>query len=158
LWNKTAGFSPAQGWSLDGTAYIAQQSPDEISAVDWLSQAPAGVVAEAVGGSYSNYARVSTLSGKPTVLGWPGHESQWRGGAKEMGSRQSDIQLLFCAPNWEQAQAIIQQYNIRYVYIGPLERSTYTPQSCGTGLSEDKFAQNLIRAYQQGNVTIYQTP
>jgi uncharacterized membrane protein len=158
LWNKTAGFSPAQGWSLDGTAYIAQQSPDEISAVDWLSQAPAGVVAEAVGGSYSNYARVSTLSGKPAVLGWPGHESQWRGGAKEMGSRQADIQLLFCAPNWEQAQAIIQQYNIRYVYIGPLERSTYTPQSCGTGLSEDKFAQNLIRAYQQGNVTIYQTP
>ncbi len=75
-----------------------------------------------------------------------------------MGSRQLDIQTLFCAPNWEQAQRIIQQYNIRYIYIGSLERSTYTPQSCGTGLSEAKFTQNLIRAFQQGNVTIYQTP
>ncbi len=31
LWNKTAGFSPPGGWTLDGTAYLAQQSPDEIA-------------------------------------------------------------------------------------------------------------------------------
>lgn len=158
LWNKTAGFSSLAGWTLDGTAYIAQQSPDEISAIDWLSKSPPGVVAEAVGNSYSGYARVATLSGKPTVLGWPGHESQWRGGAREMGSRQVDIQTLYCTANWEQAKAIIQQYNIRYIYVGSLERTTYTPQSCGAGLSEAKFSQNLIRAYHQGDVTIYQTP
>lgn len=158
LWNKTVGFSPPEGWSLDGTAYFARQSPDEISAIRWLSQAPPGVVAEAVGGSYSGYARVATLSGKPTVIGWPGHEIQWRGGTREMGSRQVDIQTLYCTANWEQAKAIIQQYNIRYIYVGSLERTAYTPKSCGTGLSEAKFSQNLIRAYHQGEVTIYQTP
>lgn len=158
LWNKTAGFSAPEGWTLDGTSYLARQSPDEMAAIGWLSDAPPGVVAEAVGGSYSGYARVATLSGKPTVLGWPGHEIQWRGGTREMGSRQVDIQTLYCTSNWEQAKTIIQQYNIRYIYVGSLERAAYTPQSCGTGLSEAKFSQNLILVYQQGNVTIYQTP
>jgi uncharacterized membrane protein len=157
FWNKTEGFSPSQGWTLDGTAYIARQSPGEVEAIRWLANAPPGVVAEAVGGSYSNYARVSTLSGKPTVLGWPGHESQWRGGAREIGSRQTDIQRLYCTRNWEEAKAIIQQYDITYIFLGPLERSTYTPQTCTGGLNEAKFAQHLTPVYEQGDVTIYQT-
>ena len=52
-------------------------------------------MAEAVGGSYSGYACVSRLSGYPTVLGWPGHELQWRGGGEEIGSRENDIQQLY---------------------------------------------------------------
>ena len=80
LWSKTGGFKPAQGFTLDGTAYLESQAPDDAAAARWLWTAPPGVVAEAVGGSYSEYARVATLSGLPNVLGWPGHESQWRGG------------------------------------------------------------------------------
>ncbi|MGW8250704.1 MAG: DUF2298 domain-containing protein, partial [Anaerolineales bacterium] len=155
--SKTEGFSPSQGWTLDGTAYIARQSPGEVEAIRWLADAPLGVVAEAVGGSYSNYARVSTLSGQPTVLGWPGHESQWRGGGREIGSRQTDIQRLYCTRNWEEAQTIIQQYDIRYIFIGSLERSSYTTQTCAGGLNEAKFAQHLTPVYEQGEVTIYQT-
>jgi len=154
--NKTEGFSPSQGWTLDGTAYMERQTPGEMAAIRWLAEAPPGVVAEAVGGSYSNYARVSTLSGQPTVLGWPGHESQWRGGGYEIGSRQTDIQRLYCSRDWGEAMAIIDQYGIEYIYIGPLERSTYTPQTCGTGLYEAKFAQHLVPVYQQDDVTIYQ--
>lgn len=155
--SKTEGFAPSQGWTLDGTAYFERQSPGEMAAIRWLADAPPGVVAEAVGGSYSNYARVSTFSGKPTVLGWPGHESQWRGGGREIGSRQSDIQRLYCARDWAEAEIIIEQYGIRYIYIGPLERSTYTPQTCGTGLNEAKFAQRLVPVYRQDDITIYQT-
>ncbi len=155
--NKTEGFSPSQGWTLDGTAYIDRQTPGEMDAIRWLAKAPLGVVAEAVGGSYSNYARVSTLSGQPTVLGWPGHESQWRGGAREIGSRQTDIQRLYCSREWAEAEAVIDQYGIEYIFIGPLERSTYTPQLCITGLNEAKFAQHLLPVYQGGDVTIYQT-
>jgi uncharacterized membrane protein len=154
--NKTEGFSPSQGWTLDGTAYMERQTPGEMAAIRWLAEAPPGVVAEAVGGSYTNYARVSTLSGQPTVLGWPGHESQWRGGGREIGSRQTDIQRLYCSRDWGEAMAIIDQYGIEYIYIGPLERSTYTPQTCGTGLYEAKFAQHLVPVYQQDDVIIYQ--
>jgi uncharacterized membrane protein len=158
FWNKTNGFSPAQGWTLDGTEYMQRQSPDEMAAIQWLARAPDGVVAEAVGNQYSAYARVATLSGQPNVLGWPGHENQWRGGAQEMGSRQADIQRLFCSRDWAEAEAIINQYGIRYIFIGSLERSAYTVDTCGTGLVEAKFAQNLPAVFQQGDVTIYEAP
>ena len=46
---------------------------------------------------------------------------------------------------------ILKKYDIRYVYVGDLERSTYPVQ-------EAKFQQNLIQVFQQGNVTIYEVP
>jgi len=73
-----------------------------------------------------------------------------------MGSRQSDIELLYCARDWLEAESIIAQYDIRYVYVGDLERSTYTRDTCGTGLMEEKFGFNLAEAYRQGDVVIYE--
>ena len=160
LWSKTNGFQPPTGWSLDGTETYARQSPDDMAAIRWLSAASPGVVAEAVGGSYSEYARVATFSGQPNVLGWPGHESQWRGGAVEMGSRQADLARLYCTRSWEEAGAILDQYDIRYVYVGSLERATYIPEpgSCPSGLFESKFSQHLTPVYQAGGVSIYEVP
>ena len=67
------------------------------------------------------------------------------------GTRKDDIQTLYSTPDWNTAQEIINRYNIRYVYIGPLERSTYT-------VNEEKFKQFLKLIYQQGNVAIYEVP
>jgi uncharacterized membrane protein len=116
-----------------------------------LGTAPDGVIAEAIGGSYSAYARISTYTGLQTVLGWPGHEGQWRGGYEEQGSRQDDIKLLYSTAKWETANGILQKYNIRYVYIGTLERTTYSVQ-------EEKFRTHLKIVFQQGLVTIYEVP
>ena len=148
---KTNNFNPAYGWTLDDFTRIQHEDPDEAAAITWLKSAPEGVVAEAVGGSYTNYARISEYTGLPAVLGWPGHESQWRGGGAEQGSRENDIKTLYATLNWQPALDIIRQYNIRYVYVGGLERSTYPVQ-------EDKFQSNLIQVFQQGNVTIYEVP
>ena len=159
LWSKTNGFSPNQ-WELDGTAHVARYNPDDAAAMQWLWDAPLGVVAESVGGSYSVHARMSTHSGQPTVLGWVGHEHQWRGGFDEMGSREVDITRLYCVVNWPDAQAIIDQYGIQYIVIGNLERSTYAAGSpnCPSGLSEGKFERYLEPVFQQGSVTIYKIP
>jgi YYY domain-containing protein len=149
--NKTNNFKPQQ-WTLDGNAYIALYKPDEAEAIAWLEKQPMGVISEAVGGSYtpdSEWASIQT--GYPTVLGWPGHESQWRGGATEMGSRQSDLEALYTTHNWEEAQAILQAYQIRYIYIGSYERSVYQ-------VDEKKFAEVMTPAFQNGSVTIYQVP
>lgn len=158
--NKTNGFNPGN-WTLDGAAYLRQQSPQEMSAIDWLLNAPAGVVAEAVpptGGSYTQYGRVSMLSGKPAVLGWMGHESQWRGGNEAMGSRQGDLERLYCSRSWEETQAILEQYQIRYIFLGALERSTYQPGSgnCPTGIFDAKFLQNLSLVYEADQTFIYE--
>lgn len=158
LWTKTNAFKPAMGFNLDGTAYLLRQSPNEMSAIAWLSAAPAGVVAEAVGGSYSIYGRVSTLSGQPTVLGWDFHETQWRGSSLLLGTRQNDIQRLYCTRDWNEAQEIINLYNIRYIFLGNLERSDFTPANCPGGLNDVKFIRNLAVAFQQGEVTVYMVP
>ena len=148
---KTNGFNPSQGFTLDAGAYLSQHQPLEAEAIAWLSQADEGVVAEAVGGQYSGYARVSTLSGQPTVLGWPGHEGQWRGGYVEVGSRESDIRVLYETHNWLTALEIIQRYDIRYIYIGSLEMSTYA-------LNPLKFEQHLQAGFEKGDIKIYIIP
>jgi uncharacterized membrane protein len=159
FWSKTNGFQPAQGWNLDGTLTLEADKPDDVAAIHWLSSAPLGVVAEAVNGcAYCEFARVATLSGQPGVLGWPNHESQWRGGVREIGSRQSDLERLYCTNSWDEANLVLQKYNIRYVFVGVLERATYVPNggSCPDGLSADKFNRYLSPVFQQGNTTVYE--
>jgi len=135
--------------TLDGDVVYARYQPDEYEAMQWLVHQGDGVVAEAIGGSYSGYARVSTRTGMPTVLGWPGHESQWRGGAKEIGSREPDIELLYKTSNWEEAEKIIQQYKITYIYIGAMEEQLYR-------VNKIKFDAHLHLAFQNDSVRIYQ--
>ncbi len=154
--NKTDNFkanNPEQR-TLDGAAYLANTMPEDYQALLFMEQLDPGVVVEAVGpngGQYSEYARISTYSGMPTVLGWAGHESQWRGGDKEFAGREADVEMLYSTRDWNQALDILKKYNIRYVYIGPLERSKYR-------LSEDKFTQNLAKIYDKGQVVIYLVP
>ena len=87
----------------------------------------------------------------PTVLGWPGHESQWRGGGDEMGSRLSDITTLYEGQTWADVSAIIEKYHIRYIYLGNLERSTYR-------VDNGKFDTMLSVVYQNQSVIIYEVP
>jgi uncharacterized membrane protein len=103
---------------------------------------------------------MATNSGKPTVLGWDFHELQWRGGNEEMGSRKSDIEKLYCSSSWTETQILLQQYGIRYVILGNLERSTYQPNSssCPNGLFEAKFFKFLVPAFSSANITIFEVP
>lgn len=158
LWSKTNGFNPNQ-WELDGTAYLTRYNPDEAAAIQWLLDAPLAVIAESVGGSYSVHARMATHSGQSNVLGWVGHEHQWRGSYDLFAPREGDIAQLYCVANWAEAETIIDQYGIRYIVVGDLERTTYAPgtSNCPSGLSEGKFERYLVPVFQQGNVTIYET-
>jgi uncharacterized membrane protein len=150
LMNKTSSFHPQQ-WTLDGNAYLKRTHPDEVLAMDWLGTQPVGTVAEAVGDDYSDYAMVSTQTGFPAVLGWVGHELQWRGSNLESGTRQQDMKDLYEKVNWQDAEKVIAQYGIQYIYVGYLENSAYK-------VSLDKFNQHLNVAYQNQTVTIYEVP
>jgi len=147
--NKTNNFNPTFGWTLNDFVRYQRYTPDEAAAIEWLRTAPYGVVTEAVGGGYTAYGRISEYSGLPTLINWPDHESQWGRTGAEQGSRQDDIKTLYSTPDWQAALAIINHYNIQYIYIGDLERSTYPVQ-------EDKFRTHLTQAFQQGAVIIYE--
>jgi len=146
--NKTNNFNPPLGWNLDDFTRIQRSDPDEAAAIRWLQSAPDGVLAEAVGGGYTSFGRISVYTGLPTVINWPDHESQWGRSGADLGARQDDIKTLYTTSNWPTALAIIGRYNIQYIYIGSLERSTYPVQ-------EEKFQAHLTQVFHQGIVAIY---
>jgi uncharacterized membrane protein len=136
--------------TLNGEAYLVNSMPDDYQAIQFMQALEPGVVAEAVGGQYSEYARISTFTGLPAVLGWPGHEGQWRDTSLQ-GSRKDDIQTLYTSPDWATTQDIINRYHIRYIVVGNLERTTYQ-------VNEEKFNKFLKPIFQQGSITVYEVP
>jgi uncharacterized membrane protein len=151
LLTKTNNFKPSYGFTLDDFDRVKRENPDEAAAIEFLRTAPDGVITEAIGGSYSSYARIATYTGLQNVLGWPGHEDQWRGSYAPQGSRSDDITKLYATTRWEEAQSIIDQYDIRYIYIGNLERTSMP-------VKEEKFQTHLKPVFQQGGVVIYEAP
>jgi YYY domain-containing protein len=152
IFNKTNNFTPPYGLTLDDFDRVQIENPDEAAAILWLRSAPDGVIVEATRpfAAYSAYGRISIYTGLPTVIGWGNHEGQWRDYALQ-GTREQDIETLYTTPDAIIAQEIVARYNIRYIYVGGLERSTYP-------VDEGKFY-NLFRlVFQQGNVTIYEVP
>jgi len=150
VWTKTSGFNPPFDRTLDGTEYIANTYPGDYDAIQWISENLGdGVIAEAIGGSYTYYGRVSVHTALSTVLGWPGHESQWRGGALEQGSRENDIRSLYMSKDWSQTENIISNYGIDYVFVGGLERTLYDP------VFEQKFDTFTDLIYENDQVRIY---
>jgi hypothetical protein len=83
--------------TLDGTAYLARQNPADAAAVDWLRHNVPGVatVLEAHGGSYTYAGRISAQTGLPTLLGWEGHELQWRGNTVEQDQRKPILERIY---------------------------------------------------------------
>jgi YYY domain-containing protein len=150
--NKTNNFGNEP--TLDGIEWISQHYPGDYAAIAWLRQNAfdGSVILEAPGSNGAAYqytGRVSAMTGLPTLLGWGGHQSQWRGNYDEPARREPDIDLLFNTSDYGQAQNLLDKYGITYVNIGLLERERYSPQ----GLS--KFEQIMTIAFQQDDVTIY---
>ncbi|HUG13402.1 MAG TPA: DUF2298 domain-containing protein [Thermomicrobiales bacterium] len=87
-WDWTNGFETR--WALDGSVYLARSAPDDLAAIGWVS-ATAGDddwLVEAPGCSYvvlhgAPMSRVSAFSGVPGLVGWHGHEGQWRRGESD---------------------------------------------------------------------------
>lgn len=137
--------------TLDGVAHLSRNNPDEYAALQWLRQnaKPGEVVVEAVGGQYSSFGRVSANTGLPTLLGWAGHEYQWRGSTPEPALREPAVQQIYTAPDWPTTANLLNQYGVDYIYLGPLEVGTYGAQVY------DKFAGRLEVAYVNNSVIIY---
>lgn len=140
--------------TLNGIAWVANHHPDDYAAIQWLrANAPDNaVILEAPGSGYAAYqytGRISALTGIPTLLGWGGHQSQWRGNYEEPARREPDIDRLYNTLDPQQTQELLEKYDITYVYVGPLERQRYAQP----GLN--KFPHLMDVAFEQGDVVIY---
>ena len=139
--------------TLDGTAYLTPQNGGDAAAIVWLRQNVPGVatILEASGGSYSYAGRISAQTGLPTLLGWDGHELQWRGNTIEQDKRRPDIERIYRYATGNELRQLLDRWQIDYVIVGDLERQTFgvTPQS------EARLAQVMDLVYDAEGVRIY---
>ena len=146
---KWESMSRKQILTLDGADFLRNSRADDWQGLQWLKSADPGIVLEKVGSSYGGDNIVSTFVGLPSVLGPMGHESQWRGGYEEMGSRNDDVKRIYETHSWGTAEELIKTYKIRYVFVGSAEKSAYNIQ-------DKKFDRNLVKVFESGNCSIYQ--
>jgi uncharacterized membrane protein len=113
--------------TIDGLAYMASAHPGDFKAAKWLREntPPDAVILEAEGDSYTDYARISMMSGHQTVLGWFVHEWLWRNDNSAVEMRRRDIRNIYEAKRAAEALPLLQKYHIRYLVIGDLELRRY---------------------------------
>jgi YYY domain-containing protein len=147
-WARKDGFSHAP--TLDGLAWLRERAPGDPAAIAWLRANTPGsaVVLEAFGEDYSafGHGRISTFTGRPTVLGWAGHEVQWD---HEPGSREADVRTLYTTTDLDEARELIDRYAVRYVVVGPIERTTYGDAG------EAKWDELGERVFDQAGTTVW---
>jgi YYY domain-containing protein len=142
--------------SLDGMVWLKRSQPGDYAAIQWMRSNVKGnpVQLEAEGPDYlvqGPYGRVSAFTGLPTVMGWAGHEVQWRPGNPEIGTRQHDVCALYTTNNLGTAEQLLHKYNVRYVFVGTQER-----QPCeNRPPSLTKFGRLMHIAYRSGSTIVY---
>ena len=142
---------PPGGPTLDGFSFLGQ---DDRAAVRWLADQHGAsgrvVIAEALGNEYDPLsAGMATYSGAATVLGWAGHELQWRGPAPVIGVRQRDLAVLYRDASTDQIRSLLDRYAIDYIVVGDQERRVYGDQVAS------RFDGVLPVAFRAGGNVIY---
>jgi YYY domain-containing protein len=141
-WND--GF---RGWDgLDAAGYIYREHPDEAAIIAWVEQnvEPDAPILEAPGCSYGSdrgipHNRVSMATGRPTVIGWTGHQFQWRRAqdtfVEQISARVAIVNSFYDEVD-QPADAVRDDYDIQLVIVGNLERFGYAHCDLGPPYSE----------------------
>jgi YYY domain-containing protein len=133
--------------TLDGHQQLEQVHSSQAAAVDWLDdRRGTPTIVEAPGSSYDWTSTASTFTGLPTVVGWD-HQAEYRGRAA-YERRVAHVDAIYTGP-WPDASRYLDRYDVRYVYVGPVERDRYGDEL----RSFDRPAFTV--AFESENVTIY---
>ena len=155
LWPLNAAVSrfrqKDRPFSLDAHGPLASRDAGDAAVIDWLlHNAHVGsVVLEASGDPYSEFARVSSHTGIPTVLGWANHEGLWRANDPAVATRLAEIKLFYTTPNPLVALGVLNRYGVTHVVVGDMERRLY---GGAAGVQTFDF---LTPVFHSGGTTIY---
>ena len=183
---QTHSMAMTPTWNLDGMTYLQHCRPPDIypttdsdpnavpfcnydvthdyAALRWINEHIQGdpVIVEAANVTnedYSLYALVSSFTGLPTIMGWPGHEVQWRANwlknpvsSGSFNQRLSDINAIYTNPNPQVVLNLMRKYNATYLYVGTLERLQYGQANVA------RFASFMQTVYASEDIAIYKLP
>jgi len=141
--------------TLDGMAYVEMVDRGDYEAIKWINDNIEGnpVILEAPGGFMEYACSISVFTGLPTVLGWEINEIMWGHTWKETGDRRVDIDKIYNTSDNDLALELLGKYEVKYIYIGTLERETYESGDF------QKFAlhsEDYMLIYDYEGATIYE--
>ncbi|MCZ7673721.1 MAG: DUF2298 domain-containing protein [Chloroflexi bacterium] len=163
--------------SLDGMAFMeyveygdtnATMVPlkYDYEAIQWMQRNIDGSPVIAEGHSHNNGGfspyrsitnRVAMYTGLPSIVGWDWHQRQQRATLPGhfVSDRIQEVNRFYNTPDVYEAQALLNKYDVGYVYVGQLENTYYTTD----GLA--KFAQMvemgmLQEVYRNDGTVIYE--
>ena len=139
--------------TIDGIEFTRQYG--EYDALRFLQRVENGVVLEFPGNkpfeSYTYAGRVSAFTGLQSVISRSGHELFWRyfnnSTVPMLYERWKDATEIYSAKNLSDVMDLIEKYNVRYIYVGYLEKLHY-------GESLKKFEKFEV-IYRDDNVVVY---
>jgi uncharacterized membrane protein len=180
-------YTLGPGSSLDGLNYLQHCRPPDPGpdtfptcsidvtgdyyAIRWINSHIQGdpVIVEGVGDvqhgyDYSLFSRISTFTGLPTLMGWLGHEEQWRlnwledpANYQNFLNQTNAVNTIYTDPDPQRVLATMKQYNAQYLYVGPMERMWYTtyhfPHVAQIDLQRFRMFMQVV--YSEHGVTIY---
>ena len=106
----------------------------DYDAIQWMYRNIEGspVIAEAHSSNpYRSVGnRISMYTGLPAIIGWDWHQRQQRAvmPGTLVSSRINDVNQLYNTINVDETLAILDKYNVSYIYVGQLEWVYYQPQ------------------------------
>lgn len=163
--DRFPGARPPLG-TLDGLAFMTvgrytwpdESNPIELrydyEAIQWFLANVEGtpVVAEAALPYYREGGlRVASYTGLPTLVG--AHQNEQRYGWM-VAQREAEARSLYESTDLRETKALIEELDIRYIYVGQLERTVYPAQSLAKfdALLEEGY---LELAYDNPKVRVY---
>ena len=120
-------WKPSQYKGLNATAFLETDFPEDVNGIRWLKEniSDAPVVLEANGDSYSEYERVSAMTGFPTIMGWYVHEWLWRGDLADLNAKIEEIKEIYTSTDETRVKELLEEYNVSYIFVGSCERNKY---------------------------------
>lgn len=152
VWDVTRGFSSAAP-TLSALAHLA---PGERAAIEWVRAhvPPGAVVLQADGHDYvAEEGRLAGATGRPTLVGWQGHELVWRGPAlaPEHERRVAATARVYRAADADALRDALDAWGIGFVLVGPVERARFRLSE----RDEARFRAALDLVFDNGAFRIY---
>ena len=114
------------------SGHLKDENPKLYNAIMFAREniSPKDGILEIVG-EWGNYAQISSSTGIPNIINWPGHQIQWRGQSQEIEQRIEDVRVIYESKDHELTKRLLANYEVKYIYIGSSTNHNYSEVNLG---------------------------
>lgn len=139
--------------TLDGSNFLTNSyisgsisMKDDYNIIKWINENTDNydVVLEEQGKDFTYSNRVSTFTGRQTVIGWRDHEWLWRSVdsstklPEKVNQRMAIVNMIYTEKDTEKLKKAIEMYNISYIVVGYNERKNYAKEDVNLSVLDNE--------------------